>query len=490
MKCGFLGAIAFLLTGASWVAAQAPPTSLPTPSAQPARTMPPAGGVVYPTTGDTQGGTVNNPTGQPPLADGPGVVPAEAFAPVAGGPVFYADADFLLYRFRQTSIPTAAQTVPVGLISVNTTNLTEPTPTGPVTPASPTTFGFVPVSIVNNAMFGSGRVDYASQTGARIALGFWMDREETWGLELRAEAVERGTATFAALGGTSPNQFVINTGFTQTLFLVNAGPPVTQTAVSSFPLIVVRQTSSSATGSASNDFYDGELNARGVFLRIGCVDFGGLAGFRYLRYEEELALDTTNRLFRPAGFPITTGDATGSLSNDLSFTTHDRNRVYSNFYGAQTGLEINMKFGSFFLDTRGTLALGDMHQVADIAGSTSVVNNDPAHPTPATALSNGGLLSGPTDIGGHSRDRFAYVPEVNARFGCQLTSWFRCWVGYDALVIGHAASAAGASTTNSLATTVTVAGSTNNVNIAQPQFRFSDRDVSVQGLTFGAEVRY
>jgi hypothetical protein len=493
MKCGFLGAIAFLLTGASWVAAQVTPSPLPQPTAQPARTSQPAG-PVFPTAGDTQGGTVNTLTAQPPMTDGPSIVPSEAFAPCPGGCVFYTDADFLLYRFRTSAIPATAQSVPLGLIGVTVTNTTvNPPGTVPATTTQVVT-STLPVSIVNNATFGNPIIDFASQIGGRIAVGFWVDREQTWGLEARGEVIDRGVDNFAAVGTLPSNPLTFNTGLAPTITTLVApginGGSTTLTTTGT-PIVFVRQTQSSLIGSASNEFYSGELNAKGVFLRLGCVDFGGLVGFRYLRYEEEIAINTAASLVKPAGSLETPGSlAADTLSQNLTFNTTNRVRALNQFFGAQTGLDIDMKFGSFFLDVRGTLGLGDMHQVADIVGTTTLVNNDPAHPTPASTFSAGGLLSGPTDNGQHSRDRFAYVPEVNAKLGCEVTSWLRCWVGYDGLVIGHAASAPGSTVTNTLNTTVSLGGSTSNVNIAQPAFRFQDRDVWVQGATFGFEVRY
>jgi hypothetical protein len=491
MKCRFLGAVSFLLMGAGWVAAQAPTPALPPPTPQTPRTTAPAA-VNYPAAGDTQGGALIG-MAPPTVGDGPGYVPLEAVAPPNCGPVFYTDADYLLYRFRPGSIPTTAQVVPIGLISVSVTNTTVNTP--PPTTSTMMVTTTLPVSIVNSAAFGNPSINFSSQNGGRIAFGFWVDSEQTWGLEARGELVERGVDNFATISGIAANPFVINTGLAPTTTTIvapgAAGGNGVTTVMQGSPVVFVRQTHSSLVGNADNEFYSGELNARGVFLRLGCVDFGGLVGFRYLRYEEGLAIATNATLIMPAGVAQTPASiAADTFSQNLTFGTTDRLRVTSQFFGEQTGLDIDFKFGSFFLDVRGILGLGDMHQEAQVAGTTRVINNDPAHPTPASTFTTGGLLSGPGDQGFHSRDRFAYLPEVNGRFGCQLTSWFRCWVGYDALVIAHAASASTSTVTNTLNTTVTVGNSTNNVNVAQPVFRFQDRDEWIQGLTFGCEFRY
>src|SRR5262249_17740704 len=148
-----------------------------------------------------------------------------------------------------------------------------------------------------------------------------------------------------------------------------------------------------------------------------------------------------------------------------------------------------LKCGAFFLYARAKLALGDMHQVAQPNGATQIINPDP-RTLPASTTTPGGILSSPGDVGRISRDRFAYLPELNLKLGYQFTSWLRAYVGYDALLIGHAARAGDSSTINPINSNVSVAGSSSTASVAQPTFRFRDSDVWAQGLTFGMEVRY
>jgi hypothetical protein len=490
MKRGLLGALAFSMIGTGLVRAQAPAPTLPPPSPQAPRPTP-SGVPGYPVAGDTQGGTTITISPPPPLANGQGCLPPETFLP-SGGPVFYSDLDFLMYRFRAGAIPSTARVTPIGLITVGVTNtITNPVPPPPVISQPVTTV--LPVSIINNAVFGNGSADFSTQHGGRLALGFWCDPEETWGLEARAELVEKGNNHFGVVTGVSPNSLVINTGVSQTTtFVVTSAGGATTTFSTSMPVVLVRQTQSSVVGLATNEFESAELNARGVFLRYGCTDIGGLVGLRYLMYKDEIGVIANSRLFLPPGAT----DMNLNLpapSRDVTFNTVDNIRIRNNFFGAQAGLDLDVKFGSFFLDVRGTLALGDMHQTAEILGNTQIINNDPAvatHPTPATVSSAGGLLSSPADNGLQHRDRFSYVPEVNAKLGCQLTSWFRAWVGYDGLLLGHVARSADSTVTNTLTSTVSVGTNSTTATIAQPAFRFQDRDVWVQGLTFGCELRY
>jgi hypothetical protein len=482
MKSGFLGAIAFLLVSAGWAAAQAP-AAQPAPGAPAAGgPAPPSGGFVYP----------NGPVADEPIPSLSGPVPNGSCLPDGacvpgggGGCVLYGEADYLLFRIRDSRIPNTATVVPVGLLATPTTNAaTTITPAG--TPAGTTTTtqsNFATASITSNGAFANGlKTEFSSQNGGRFRLGFWADPEQTWGLEATGLLLERGTDHFSAVQGAAPNQFVVPGGTANQSLIVGG----VLTPVSSTQVFLPRASTASLVGSASNTLYGGEINARCVGLRFGCVDVGGLFGFRYLLYKDELGFVNNVRLFLPPGFSDPAG---AGFTRDLDFTSADRIRMWNHFFGGQAGIDMDIKFGSFFIYARGQLALGDMHQVAQVDGLTQVNNRTPGTSPPSNTVL-GGLLSSPVDLGHHSRDRFSYIPEVNVKFGYQFTSWLRGYVGYDALVIGHAGRAGDSSTTSTVNSNVSVAGSSATVNVNQPTFRFRDTDVWAQGLTFGMEVRY
>jgi hypothetical protein len=469
-----LGLMAVMLAGAGWASAQAPATlQFPAPP----------------------------PPGPASAAAAPGCSAAPAVDAVGGGGlVFYGSADYLLWQIRKGRLPDATTTIPVGLISVDISDLFQKSPTGPATPGTPTV-GFAPVSIVNRATFGDGPfTNVGSQSGARFGLGFWIDEDMTCGMEAGFFFLERGTDKFAAVTSNPGNQFLVDTGFHRTVFLTQTttvltpgGPVVTttQTPLRTFDVFVPRQSSSSLVGNASVNLYGAELNARGTVLRFGGLDIGGLAGFRFLEFKDELSVLSNVRLFRPPGLALTDADLSASLSGDLTFSTVDRVRVWNYFYGGQVGLDFDGKCGPFFLNARVKAAVGNMHQVAQVEGATTVINNDVApRLSPAGFATGGGLLSAPGDNGRHTRERFAFIPEGSVKLGYQVTDWLRAYAGYDILVLGHAARAGSSTAPNTLDTNIRVANTTVNASIEQPTFRFRDQDVWVQGLTFGIETKY
>lgn len=315
----------------------------------------------------------------------------------------------------------------------------------------------------------------------------------SWGVEAQFAFLERGSDAFVATSSQQGNQFTLDTGFTQSLFLVGgtAANP-TRTLLSTFDVAVPREATSSLAGNATASLYTGEVNGRTCCCRIGGCDVGGLIGFRYLNLSEGLYLLNNVSLFRPEGIPVALPDQTDSLSRNFSIVTSDRTRIYNHFFGGQVGVDFDWKFGQCFLNARAKAAAGLMHQIADIQSTTNVINNDPARPgAPESSSSQGGLLSSPGQNGRRTRDRFGFLPEANLKLGYQFTDWLRGHVGYDALVIVNAARPGGSVVINQLSTVINAGASAPvNINVNQPNFKFRDQDVWVQGVSFGLEARY
>src|SRR5262249_34997243 len=148
-----------------------------------------------------------------------------------------------------------------------------------------------------------------------------------------------------------------------------------------------------------------------TFCRFGWFDFGFLAGFQFLSFKDELSVANSVRLFRPEGVAPVRADTSFSLSQDLTFATVDSVRIWNYFYGGQAGFDFDANCGPVFFSARVKAAVGTMHQVAQIASFTSVINSDPVRPvSPAGFLTGGGLLASPADNGKRDRDRFAFIP--------------------------------------------------------------------------------
>jgi hypothetical protein len=347
--------------------------------------------------------------------------------------------------------------------------------------------GFAPFSILSQAGLSSNSVNPGDLNGGRFTVGYWFDPTQTFGVEASFFFFGDKNTNFGGVTGSSVNQFLINTGFTQNFFVLGAGG--TQTLVNSFPLVFARQTSSSVLGTNTSSLWSAEINARSNDLFFGPMRFGWLAGFRYLNFSENLDLASDVRLFLPPGAPVTAAEALHTFSRDLSFDTLDSIRARNQFFGGQIGADIGATYSGFFLDVRGKIALGAMDQSVNVLSGTRITNNDPGTQPPSSTTA-GGLLSSALDNGNHSRTRISFVPEVNVKLGYNFTNWLRAYVGYDWLYVSNVARPAEQSSTSSLNTSVNVAGSTNAVNVSTPQFHFRDTNIWAQGISFGVELNY
>jgi hypothetical protein len=301
------------------------------------------------------------------------------------------------------------------------------------------------------------------------------------GGEVRFFWLDKRTTTFNATTGNSVDQFLINTGFTQNLFLISGSTRMTTTTLqNSFPLFFVRQATSTLVGSHGTGMWGGELNARSNCLFFGGMRVGGLVGFRYLNFHEDLNIVNNVRLFRPSGFPLTAADANGSLPPDLSFTTADTVLTHNNYYGGQIGAELEACCKGFFAAARTTVGVGAVHETVNIDSNT----------TGLTGTVPGGLLASPLDLGKHSRDRIAWRSEVNVKLGYNFTNWLCAYVGYDWVYLSNVARPGDQTDIATLNTTIRVANSTNQISVAQPTFRFHDTSTFANGLSFGLELRY
>ena len=418
---------------------------------------------------------------------------APLIAPDAGGygePILYGSADYLLWKVQGSSLPASAVAIPVGAaqLPLRDTVINLAGNPQPINARVQT----IPVFATSNASLGNGNTNIGYQNGGRLTAGFWVDQDKNFGLEASGLMLARETDHFAAISTQSATPFTAPTGFTQTLFItsatttISAGPPpVNTTTITTVPqntinIALAGQTSSQFTGYAANSFYGGELNARGVFLRIGDTDFGCLGGFRFLNFNDEISLSNSVAL---SGLQFNTTPAT--VLPPISISSVDRTRVYNYFYGAQVGGDVESRIGSFFVYARGKIALGTNHQIADVNSTTTTISNNAA-----PVVTGGGVLAGPTDNGRHTRDSFAAIPEGEVKVGYQFTDWLRGSVGYTGIFLNNVGRASDTTGTNTLTTMAFVNGTPTNVNVVQPTFRFRDRDVTIQGITFSLEARY
>jgi hypothetical protein len=345
---------------------------------------------------------------------------------------------------------------------------------------------FAPVRLQVVPGFADGDdLDIGNHSGARFRGGVWLDPEESFGIEAGGFFLVRRSNGFNLTTVNSLAQDVFTFPGRSNVFVVTPGAGATPASTAlreSFPTFVVRQAVNNVAGTGSTALWGADVNLRCASPSLGAVSY--LVGFRYLDFHEDLNVASRVRFFLPPGFTDVNGTGqplNTNLPADLSFASSDLVRTYNRFYGGQVGCNIDMYFGRCVLDFRAKAAVGVMHQTVNLAGNTTL---------PDGQIVAGGLLSSPGDQGKHSRDQIAFVPEINVKLGYLITSNFRAYVGYDFLYLASVVRPGDQTGVSSSTTVATVAGTTTQIAVTQPAFRFNDTDVWVNGINFGVELRY
>ncbi len=146
-----------------------------------------------------------------------------------------------------------------------------------------------------------------------------------------------------------------------------------------------------------------------------------LAGYRYLRFEEDFAMFQFQAFSDPAD-----AGRTGDITLVDSFSTA------SEFNGFDMGVETHWCRGGFAIELLTKLAVGNVHQISRIRGS-SLTNRpedgDPA--TPQVVANDYGFLTAPSNIGRYTANQFGVVPELGITLRRSLTRSASLAVGYN-----------------------------------------------------------
>ncbi len=344
---------------------------------------------------------------------------------------FYVSAEYLLWWVKGQPVPPL----------VTSGSLSDPIPGALGAPGT-------------NVLFGGHNIDDGAQSGGRFMAGYWFCDDHSLGIEGGYFFLVPGTRNFSASSGGTPilaRPFTDATTGTQTAELV-AGPKTLSGTVSA-------QTRTSLWGA--------EANLRSTVCG-GCnwyLDF--LTGFRTMGLDEDLIVHENLTVLRPGG---------GTFDIVDHFQTRNR------FYGGQIGADWQCQKGRWDFDVKTKLGLGVTQQMVNISGNDTI--NDP---TTGVTTFPGGLLTQPTNIGSHTRDRFTYVPEVGFTVAYHLTDHLRVFAGYN-FIYWSSVVRPGAqidTTVNQNQIAPPVAGGP-----ARPAFTFNGSDFWAQGVNVGLEYKW
>jgi hypothetical protein len=358
------------------------------------------------------------------------------------GTRFYVSAEYLLWWLQGAKLPPLVTTSPATSLGV----IGQPGTT---------------------VLFGESEATNTLRSGVRGTIGWWLDPEQTWALEGTALFLGRQSHNFGASSMGTP---LLARPFFNVLANAEDAELVANPLVPTLPGLL--PLAGSVTVGTSSRLWGAQADLVRNLYRGPCFQWDVFGGFRYLDLME--TLDINESLMVPLTSPAAAG---------TTFLVSDGFHTRNQFYGGELGTRTEFKWGDWFLNLRGSVAVGNTHQTADIVGLTTV--GVPG--TPAQTFA-GGLLAQPTNGGRYTNNVFSVVPEVGLNIGYQLTDYARIFVGYSFLYwtnVARPGQQVDLGVNPSL-----IAPPRMLMGPARPAFFFRDADVFVQGINFGLELRY
>jgi hypothetical protein len=357
-------------------------------------------------------------------------------------------AEYLLWTTSGNNLPALATTAPPG-----TARAVAGTLGGPGT----------------NTVIGGRNYNTDWRSGFRVYGGVWLDSCQRWGVE--GDYFYLGNSNTSEVAGSNGTN-IVTRPFTNNVIRNTDGTytpvaPFQDTQLVSFPNVLAGQvavtTQSEFTGAGVNVIRNLLCN------ECGRLDF--LIGYRYLNLNDTLYIREDLRALA------------GSPNPGATFVVEDRFRTENHFHGVNLGLAWERRFSNFFLNVRGSVALGNTHTIVDIDGATTI--------TDAAGNSQrytGGLLAQPSNIGRYELNKFAVVPEVGVRLGWQATDALRLYAGYNFIYWSNVIRTGDVVDTR-------VNGSqipprTNVTGTLFPRFEPRYSDFWAHGVVFGLQLRY
>lgn len=315
-----------------------------------------------------------------------------------------------------------------------------------------------------NVLLGGGTLNTSPNAGFRVTGTYALPG--AWGIE--------GGGFYAPARSTS--QSVSSSGTIDSTDLLLPFVDVTQgrenfTEISFSPIFSGR-----AETTLSSNLGGGELNATWSMPPRDGWKVNLLGGFRYLQLRENYTFTTSSPDLPPGPTDI--------------WDTTDRFDATNRFYGLQVGARAAFDRGAWVGSGVAKLALGTMQQAVSINGSLQTNDFNNLGPVQTFA---GGYFALPSNIGEHSRNRFAVVPEVGLSVGYRVTPAAAILVSYSLLYASDVVRPGMQINRNVNPTQSLAYGGeppARLVGSAQPTFGFDTSDFWAQTLSIGLTYRF
>ncbi len=329
--------------------------------------------------------------------------------------------------------------------------------------------GVLPISPL---LFGDNEIGNETRSGGRIAMGFWFPRHCNWGLDASFFMLGHRNLHAEATSDANGSPVLARPYFQPAFQGVAAGEAA---ELISYPGLL----SGKVQFDSTTRLWGTDANLRhrlccGPRYWLDCF-----VGYRHVQLADTINIneDLTNLQF------------TAGSGATRRFMVYDHFSTRNLFNGMQTGVEGELKlFRRWFLAGNFKLAMGNVHQIVNIDGSTTFVDS-----AVGTVTGRGGLYALASNIGRFEKNEFAVVPEFGIKIGFDINDHWRAYAGYNILYISNVVRAG-----EQIDRTVNFAGMApepTNLNPAvaspaRPAVLFRQSDFWAQGGQFGVEYHW
>jgi hypothetical protein len=310
-------------------------------------------------------------------------------------------------------------------------------------------------------VFGGRNIDTGVRSGGRVTISLWLEDDE-----LAFDFVgfyvgdDYQSGNFVAQSAGSP---ILARPF------LNASSNLEDSELVAFP--------GRLAGRVTVASYSEAYSAAGL-LRHRYADFAGagrldwLAGYRYFRFREDLAIREN----------LIATDPGGLVQKDTTFDVRDRFTVGNDFHGGELGVACEWLWSTISVELIAKVALGGLFRQAIVSGNTVVTI--PGLPSDTTA---GGLLALPTNIGARSNAGIGFLPELDLNTTVLLTPRLSLVGGYTLVVLNDVLRSG-----RQIDRVVNISqlGGEPLQGQARPAFSFDHSALVVQGLSIGLDYRW
>jgi len=351
------------------------------------------------------------------------------------GPVWYGQADLLVWWMKGNQVPALVTTSPDGTQRPQAGVLGQP----------------------GTSVLVGGGLDDNYRPGVRFTVGRWLGGCQNNGLEMTYFTLGDGANSGNFFAGSTGSPILARPFYNVLLDREDA-------QLVALPNVV--------EGTVSTET-DSELHSVALLLRHNlsddcCRRFDLVGGYRYLRFREALAV----REF------LTSTDPGGTVAVGTTFDILDAFETENDFHGGEIGVDALFRRGCWDFTALAKIAAGNMHQSATVDGVTTITV-----PSQPGTVGAGGLLALPTNMGTTSWDEFALIPELNLGVRYHFTDRLSLTAGYSLLWITEVARTGGQ--IDSVVNTSQLPGGGGLVGPARPQSVDGHSDVWMQGVNLG-----